>query len=332
MYIAELAPMDMRGRLTTLEEVFLNFGVLAGYVMNWLLLGIQNDWRWMLGLGSLLPLAVLLLVMLPCMPESPRWLVTRGRHEEAEKILTTFVGKEEAQRDMKAMLAQQDHSQDFVTWHQVLFSCHDTKIRNMLIAGTIVAVGQMLCGYLAMAYYSSTVLKNTMGERPAFIATIVMGIVKLVVALVTLAVLEQVGRRSMLLLSASVCSISCAWLAIAFAVDATSLMPAIGFSLFMAGFSLGLGPITFVYVAEVFPTKWRAKGMAVCLCLSRVFGFASTFVFLLLVDAMGTSGCFWLMSLVNVLLFGLIWTLVFETHGKSLESVDEVFADPSKAL
>jgi len=332
MYIAELAPQDMRGRLTTLEDVFLNLGMLLGYLMNWLLLGIRNDWRWMLGLGSLLPLCVLLVICLPQMPESPRWLVTKGRNEEARQILTTFVGKEEADRDMQAMLAELKTEEEFVTWHQVLCSWHDGKIRRMLLAGVVVGVAQVGCGYLPIAYYSSTVLKSTMSEQAAFMATTVMGIVKLTMALVTLAVLEKVGRRPMLLASASICGLSCVWLAHAFASDVGGFGQALGFAVFMAGFSLGLGPITFVYISEVFATRWRGKAMAFTLFTSRIVGCTSTMLFPLLIVRIGISTCFWLMALANVLLVGLIYTFVFETHGRSLETMQELFASPKADL
>jgi len=331
MYIAELAPAHMRGRLTTLEDVFLNLGMVLGYIMNWFLFGIPNDWRWMLGLGSVLPLLVLVLICFPQMPESPRWLVTKGRNEEAEAILTTFVGKEEAERDMKAMTAKLAQEQEFVTWHQVLCSWHDGKIRRMLLAGISCAVAQVGCGMLPIAYYSSTVLKSSMGEREAFFATSIMGIVKLATALVTLAVLEKVGRRPMLLASVSVTGLSCVWLAVAFTVGLGGFAQALGFAVFMAGFSLGLGPITFVYISEVYATRWRGKAMAFALFVSRILGATSTFVFPLLVVGIGISNCFWLMASVNVLLLVLLSVFVVETHGRSLEKMEEIFDEVSES-
>lgn len=331
MYIAELSPMAMRGRLTTLEEVFLNIGIVTGYMMNWLLLGIENDWRWMLALGSALPLIVLIAVCLPQMPESPRWLVSKGYNAEAEKVLTYFVSKEEVERDMQAMGAQLQQDQEFVTWKEVLCSWHDIKIRRMLIAGIVVAVAQMGCGYLPISYYSSTVLKATMSERAAFMATTVMGIVKLLVTLVTLAVLERVGRRPMLLASASVCGLACAWLGVAFSTNAGGFIQAFGFALFAAGFSLGLGPITFVYVSEAFVTRWRAKAMAFSLFVSRVVGATSTMVFPSLIAGIGVSACFWIMAVINVLLVGLMSLFVFETHGRSLERMEDLYEEPAKA-
>jgi len=325
MYIAELAPMEMRGRLIMLEDIFLNLGMALGYLMNWLLLGIPSDWRWMLGLGSVLPVVVLIVICHPRMPESPRWLVTRGLVEEAEKSLCLFVGKDEAKLAMEAMLAQLDENQEFVSWRQVLCSWHDGKIRRMLFAGIVVAVAQMGCGYLIMAYYSSTVLKKTMGEEAAFIATIVMGAVKLLVALLTLMMIESVGRRPMLMASGSVCGLACAWLAVVFTNGMGPLAQSLGFAMFMAGFSLGLGPIAFVYVSEVFVTKWRGKAFAFAVFLSRILGAGSTFAFPLLLEGIGASACFWIMASANAALIALMAVFVVETHGQALEGMEDIF-------
>lgn len=331
MYIAELAPTEMRGRLLMLEDVFLNVGMVLGYLANFLLNGIHNDWRWMLGLGGALPLVVLVVVCLPQMPESPRWLVAKGRGVEAEKVLCIFASQDEVSLAMQTMTKQLDDKQDFVTWQQVLCSWHDGKIRRMLLAGLTVGISQMACGYLVMAYYSSTALKSTMGEQAAFLATVIMGTVKCLVALMTLAVLERVGRRPLLMASASICGLACAWLAIAFANDIGPYAQAFGFSAFMAGFSLGLGPIGFLYVSEVFVTRWRSKALGFVIFVSRIMGVTTTFSFPLLLEGIGASACFGILAGANVILVSLLGVFVVETHGKTLERMEDIFDLPMKS-
>mmetsp|Transcript_123004 Transcript_123004/g.200050 ORF Transcript_123004/g.200050 Transcript_123004/m.200050 type:complete len:476 (+) Transcript_123004:157-1584(+) len=326
MYIAEVAPAEMRGRLTTLEDVFLNVGILLGYFVNWLLYGMPNDWRWMLSLGSILPFLVCAALFHPHMPESPRWLHARGRDAEAEEVLTYFVGAEESKQAVNAMAeqGQKGEKEEFVTWRSVLCSWHDKPVRRMLLAGIAVACASTACGYLAVAYYSSTVLKMSMSERTAFAATVVMGVAKLLVVIFVLMVLEQTGRRILLLASTVLCGFACAWLAVAYAVQAHGWIQALGFIIFMAGFSLGLGPITLLYISEVFATRWRGKGMALAIFVSRMFAAASTLVFPVLIEAIGVSTSFLLLTGMNGCLVFLIWAFVFETHGLTLESVDEL--------
>jgi len=328
MYIAEVAPTEMRGQLTALEEVFLNVGIVAGYAVKWLLLGTQNDWRWMLSFGSILPLLVLLTLFCPCVHESPRWLFMKGRVEEAEKALTVFVGREEAQRAIHAMSSQaKEGVEEFATWQNLFSSYGDRQVRRSLLAGVIVASGQMLCGYLVLVLYSSTVLKTTMSEHAAFLGTVAMGVVKLAVVVIVLLILERVGRKPMLLASAAVCGISCVWLAVAFQNNASGLVLIFGFMLFMAGFSLGLGPMSFVYLSEVFPTKWRAKCMATALFSSRIFGSSFLFIFPMLVDEVGVPASFGLLAFVNAVVFVLILTFVIDTHGKTLEEIATLYSD-----
>mmetsp|Transcript_71047 Transcript_71047/g.179297 ORF Transcript_71047/g.179297 Transcript_71047/m.179297 type:complete len:494 (+) Transcript_71047:145-1626(+) len=340
MYLAEVSPTDLRGRLTLLEDVGLTVGMLLGYFANLLLLGMEDDWRWMLGLGAVVPLAVLSMLFLPLVPESPRWLFAVGKEDSAEETLMAFVGRAEAQRSIAAMRAQQREveerrqqaaggkssgSPQLSDWSSSVGDLRRSAgLRRMLTAGSAVCIGQTACGYLAIAYYSSSMLKDSIGERRAFMATISMGVAKLLVEVVVVLVLEQVGRRPLLLASAAATTAASAWLAFAFMFSLGAMEQALGFLLFMAGFSLGLGPICLVYIAEVFPTEWRAKGMSIVLFLSRSVGVASTVAFPLLIEYVGAGRTFMLQVAVNVALFIALWRVVYETGGQSLEELAKV--------
>merc|ERR1719379_233472 len=318
--------MDMRGRLVTLEDIFLNVGILAGYSMNYLLLGQKNDWRWMLGLGSILPFVVFVFLFLPQIPESPRWLFMTGCEAEAENVLARFVGAEEARQDIESMRVQKrEGKEEFVTWWHLLCSWKDRSLRKMLLAGCTVAVAQMACGYLALSYYSSTILATLMSKERAFLATILMGFVKLFVVLMVFVLLERAGRRPMILASLGITIVACAYLAVFFMLNANWLILALGLCLFMAGFSLGLGPLTFVYVSEVFVTEWRGKGMGSALFMSRIVGVASVLSLPLLVEGNGVSNTLWLQCGFGAITLVCVWGLVSETHGKSLEDMRQLY-------
>jgi len=325
MYITEIAPSEMRGRLTTLQEVFLNIGMLFGYAMNYFLLGIPDDWRWMLGIGSVLPTLLMVGLMLPQIPESPRWLYMQGRSVEARAVLERFLSVAEVRDVLDAMEQdKQAKGTSFVTWSQLI--CTNSRaIRRMLLASISVAVAQTACGYLAVGYYSSIILKETMSEKAAFLATIVMGVVKLCVVLIVVATLESTGRRRMLLLSTSITAVACVWIACSFWLSWGWLAQAAGFSFFMAGFSLGQGPLTFVYCSELFTTDLRAKGMGISLFFSRIAGVISALCFPLLVESSGVTLTFFLQAAINVLVLGILWVFMVETHGRSLEDMGKLF-------
>mmetsp|Transcript_41027 Transcript_41027/g.124320 ORF Transcript_41027/g.124320 Transcript_41027/m.124320 type:complete len:401 (-) Transcript_41027:29-1231(-) len=334
MYLAEVTPADMRGKLTSLEDIFMNIGMLQGYLINWLLLGIENDWRYMLGLGSVLPFFVFIATLSPQVPESPRWLFMRGREEEAERVLVTFVGQAEAQSSLAAMREQRRAAakgadgEEFVTWADVLCESQPRHVRRMLRAGCTCAAAQTLCGYLAIAYYSSTVLKETMGESGAFMATAVAGAARLLSAVVAVSLVEHSGRRPLLLISAAGTCAASLWLMVAFGTHAGGIVQTLGFVLFMAFFSLGLGPVMFVYIAEVFDTRWRSKGMALSLTMSRTVGAATTLAFPLLVEGVGTAASFGVLVLMGALTVLLLWAFVPETHGTPLEGgTEKLFGD-----
>jgi len=333
MYISEVAPADIRGGLSAFMAVFLNVGILLGYMMNMALLGIKDDWRWMLALGAVLPVVLMLFLLSSQIDESPRWLFAQGRAAEAEQVLARFSGRLQAQRDIAAMQedtenAKSDSTETLTSWSRVLQAYSEKgPVQRMLMAGLSVPVVAMLCGYLAVAYYSSTLMKESAGERNAFAATIVMGCVKVVFVLIAVSILDHVGRRPLLLVSCAITAVACAWLALTFSMQTHWMNHAFGFSLFMAGFEIGLGPLMFVYPAEVLATAWRAKGLGLGVFISRIVGTSSLFLFPLVVKAIGPSSTFWVQAVAIIVGGWMVWKWVYETKGISLEDISRLFVD-----
>eukprot|EP00927_Polykrikos_kofoidii_P004654 TRINITY_DN11841_c0_g1_i1.p1 TRINITY_DN11841_c0_g1~~TRINITY_DN11841_c0_g1_i1.p1 ORF type:complete len:473 (+),score=77.72 TRINITY_DN11841_c0_g1_i1:254-1672(+) len=317
MYVVEISPSHLRGRFTMIFTVFMFFGIVGGYFMNYILLGIADDWRWMLRMGSVLPIPVVLAMLLQQVPESPRWLHQCGHIEEAEEILTCFVGCEEAERVSEALRKDQleahEFDEHFGDWGQVLGSCVDVQTRRMFFAAIVVACAQMAGGVTDVTFYSSTILQESMTAQSAFFATLSMGLVMLSATLLALVFLETLGRRQMLLASTFTCAASCVWITLSISNSGSSRVKAAGFCLFMLGYGMGLGPVTFVYIAEVFVTKWRAKGMAWALGISRVLAFLHTMFFPSVVEAIGTQTSFWILALINAIMVVFIWIFAYET-------------------
>lgn len=328
-YLTEVCPVAMRGPLTALQEVFLNVGLVLGYVSNWALKGVQNDWRWMIGLGAALPLLAFVLMLFHFVPESPRWLFLHGRQAEAMEVLTSFVGYAEADAACDAMRKELElKGQGAASWVDLFRACEYPPKRRALAAALAIAVAQTASGYLGLTYFSSTMFRTSMGESVAFQATVLMGIVKLLVCVVVVCVLERVGRRPMILASLSITTVSSALLGLSFALSWGWHAQAGFVCLFMAGFSLGLGPLTFIYIAEAFSNELRAKGMALALFISRTVGVSNVLSFPLLVEAVGVPLVLYGQCASNALALLAAWLLVRETHGRTLEGMGAIWDGP----
>lgn len=336
IYLAEIAPRRLRGQVTALIDAALNLGMLLAYSSSWALLGMPLDWQLMIGLGGLPPLLVVPLLCLPQLPESPRWLFAKGKTVEAGHVLLDLVGEAEATESLALMVAErserlapqsaipalspQKQEEEVQNWGD-LFSCLlvDRPVRRMFAAGIAVAVAQNGSGFQAMIYFSSSVLSHNMGQQRAFLATLIMGVIKLAVNLLVLAVLEHMGRRPMLILSSILTAGASFILAVMFALDAAPLIQAAGFLAYMAFFSLGLGPVTLVYLPEVFPTKWRSKGTSVALLVGRLLGVATVVSFPLVFEHQGAPAAFGLQFVIAGTTAVGIWLLAHETGGYALE-------------
>lgn len=232
----------------------------------------------------------------------------------------------------KAAAKTASDPETLVTWGRVFKAfCNEAgPVRRMLLAGMTIPLVAMLTGYLSVAYYSSTLLKGAAGQRMAFLATVVMGTVKLLVGIVVVSVLDRCGRRPLLLASMITMMVACCWLAVAFGMGLHWLWLASGFCLFMAGFELGMGPLMFLYPAEVLNTAWRSKASGVAIFLSRIIGAPALFFFPLIIAAVGPSVTFGLQSAMNLALGVFVWMVIYETKGLTLEGMAHLFGEPDK--
>lgn len=339
MLLTEITPCEHRGWIVSMEEVFLVFGTLLGFFANYALLGIPGNWRIMLALGALMPVCIILVLTLTqFIPESPKWLLQRGRTEEATEIMHMYLSEEEVQETLKNW--QESNQQEFVTWDEIPKICtrqsqeipqaQMASERKMLAAGLLVGISQCLCGYLFVVYFSSTLMSDRLGEKQAFFGTLLMGVVRLVMVFVAMYAMRFVGRRSMLMASSFIMCLACLWIAIAFEHrwGAYSLIG--GFVLFMAGLAIGFGPITFVYCAEAFPTRLRSKAMSLCLSLSRIVGVMSAIIMPFLADEVSNSFAFYVQAGLNVIIIGLVWVFVFETKDCDSDNLNKVLEDENQ--
>jgi SP family arabinose:H+ symporter-like MFS transporter len=324
VYISECAPAALRGRLGTLFQLGIVVGIFLTLFLNSLIQGLGDvvwnqlhGWRWMLG-SELIP-ACLFLLLLRKSPESPRWLIQKGREDEARHILAHWVDASTINSEISAVrVAAAGESGRFSELLELRFR------RPLIIAVGIAAVAQ-LSGINAVMYYSTKIFTTAgIGVADAFGATVVIGFVNLLFTLVAVVLMDRAGRRVLLLvgLAAQVLSLSVVALLLGIHSSGVALLTAI--LVFIAAFAMALGPTSWLLGSELFPTKIRGRGMSMVAFTTWVGCYAVTQTFPMLNDnpAIGPAKTFCVYAAVS--LAGLLFTflLVPETKGRTLENIE----------
>ncbi|XP_052180271.1 putative polyol transporter 1 [Diospyros lotus] len=349
VYTTEVSPASIRGFLTSFPEVFVNFGILLGYVSNvaFSKLPLHLGWRFMLGVAAI-P-SVFLAVGLLSMPESPRWLVLQGRLGDAKRILDrTSDSKEEAQlrlADIKEVAGIPQECNDDVVqiqkrnrgegvWRELLL--HPTPtVRHILIAGIGIHFFQQTSGIDAVVLYSPKIFEKAgiTSNSQKLLATVAVGFVKTSFILVATFLLDRIGRRPLLLSSAGGMIASLATLGITLTIidhSGKKLIWAIALAItsvltYVASFSIGMGPITWVYSSEIFPLRLRAQGVSMGVAVNRTISGLIGMSFISLYKAVTIGGAFFIFMAVAVITWTFVYTLLPETQGKSLEEIQALF-------
>ncbi|XP_048227723.1 probable polyol transporter 3 isoform X5 [Ricinus communis] len=346
VYTAELSPAITRGFLSSLPEVFINVGALLGYVSNYALSGLPNDknWRLMLGLAAFPAIIVALGVMV--MPESPRWLVMKGRFGDAKKVLArTSESEEEAELRLTEMIkAAKDLTHGAASsnwrgqgaWRELLFE-PSRPIRRILISAIGVNFFMQASGNDAVMYYTPAVFKDAgIQSRQQLVGvTIIMGIAKTFFVLVSALFLDRFGRRPLLLLGTTGMAVALAALGLGSKyLQQCDIKPLWAIALCIVAvcadvsfFSIGLGPITWVYSSEIFPMRLRAQGTSLAISVNRLVSGIVAMTFLSISRLISFGGMFFALS--GILVVGTIFFYFFlpETKGKTLEEIGSLFED-----
>ncbi|XP_058217980.1 probable polyol transporter 4 [Rhododendron vialii] len=335
VYIAEISPTISRGSLTAFPEIFINIGILLGYVSNYAFSGLPShtSWRIMLAVG-ILP-SVFIGFALCIIPESPRWLVMQNRVEEAKTVLwkTNETDAEVEERLAEILSAagttNGEKYEDKAVWRELLSP--SPALRRMLVTGIGIQCFQQVTGIDATVYYSPTILKEAglVGNSKLLGATVAVGISKTVFILVAIVLIDKVGRKPLLYVSTigmTVClftlGITLSWLKGGpFGIDLAVLSVCGN----VAFFSVGIGPICWVLTSEIFPLRLRAQAAALGAVGNRVCSGLVAMSFLSVAHAITMGRTFFVFSAVSAVSVAFVYACVPETKGKSLEQMDLLF-------
>jgi MFS transporter, SP family, galactose:H+ symporter len=318
LYISEISPADVRGKLVSLNQLMITIGIVCSYLADYALAGVRG-WRAMFGLAAI-P-AIILLIGLFFVPESPRWFVNRGLRDQARAVLLRVRKPSEVDSELaeiEASLSQQQGG-----WRELL----SPGLRPALIIGIGLAVFQQFTGINTVIYYAPTIFKFAgFQSAAAILATAGVGIINVLLTIVALWLLDRAGRRPLLLYGLVGMIVSLGVLGFAFlSPDMTPALAGVSVGsvmVYVACFAIGLGPVFWLMISEIYPLKIRGRAMGVAAVANWGSNLLVALTFLSLLRSIGRPWTFWLYALVGLIAWIFVFRMVPETKGKTLEQIE----------
>ena len=327
VYVSELAPPQSRGTLIGLYQFALTIGIALADLVGYWLAG-QGAWRWMFGLGAV-P-AVIFLLMILTLPESPRWLVSKDRPAEAEAIIKTYTdeaGIRMLMEDIRAGLAVQVERRWSALWSH--------GVRNSLFIAVGFTVLQQVTGINTIIYYGPQIFAQAgiTSNKSAIFATLLVAVMNVLATVIALVLVDRVGRKPLLYAGVGGMTVSLFVLSYSFHNQAafglsTGMLATVCLMLYITCFAFSMGPIAWILVAEVFPLRLRGRGVAAATLGSGTSNFLVSITFLSLIKTAGNSLTFVLYGIFCIVTLFFVRFVVPETKGCELESI----SNPSIAM
>ena len=335
MYIAEISPAGMRGRLVSINQLTIVVGILAAQIVNYLIaetvpLGASNElilnswngqtgWRWMFWAGTV-P-AILFFFLSFFIPESPRFLAKSGNSKAAFSILKRIGGHNYAIQEQKEIAETLRGAGSKIDWK----SLTSKKVRPVLVLGIVLAVFQQWCGINVIFNYAEEVFTSAGYSVGDMLFNIVItGTVNLIFTLLAMRMVDSWGRRKLMLLGSVGLAVIYFILATSYFFELKGLAILVLVMVAIATYALTLAPVTWVVLSEIFPNSVRGAAMAIATTMLWVACFVLTYTFPILNKLLNASGTFWLYAFICLSGFLFILKKLPETKGKSLEEIEKM--------
>jgi len=327
LYIAEIAPPDARGRLVAYNQMAIVGGIVGVYFVNWAI-ATQGDqawldqtgWRYMLG-SEAIPAALFLLLLMG-VPDTPRWLVLKGRTEQALDVLKRLMPEPTAQQTLSEIEGSLVHHTD------KLFSFGALVI----FIGIMLSVFQQLVGINAVLYYAPMIFQNIgAANDSAFLQTVIVGAANVLFTLVAIFTVDRWGRRPLLVCGGLIMAAAMVWLGAVFNMQALGSMALVAMVLYVAGFAMSWGPVVWVLLSEIFPNAIKGQALAIAVAAQWAANWVVSTSFKMMDGNSFLNGLFHhgfayylygAMSLASAL---FVYYLVPETKGRKLEEIQELW-------
>lgn len=317
LYIAEVSPAAIRGRLVSMNQLAIVLGILVSYLVGWAMAGLGDEsWRWMFAVAA--APSILFFGALFFVPESPRWLVKEGRGEEASHVLDKLGEPPSQLGNIERAIAEESGS-----LRQLL----DPAMRRPLTIGITLAILQQVTGINTVLYYGSIIFTEQAGAAStsaALWANVLVGAMNLALTVVALFTIDKLGRKTLLISAAAGMGLSLT--ALGFLFNSGPVTPTGVLTLilcYVACFSFGMGPGVWVVISELFPTRIRGRAMSVATVALWLACLLITVTFLSLVKAFTAAGAFWIYAFLCACTVWFVWKFTPETKGRNLEEIEQ---------
>lgn len=326
MYIAEIAPASMRGRLVSFNQLAIIFGMLVIYFVNYFIARQGNEqwlitegWRWMFFSG-VIP-AGIFFVLLFFVPETPRYLAMKGKDEKAIRVLKRIAGESDAAatlRDIQSTLHEKN-----APWLSYGFF--------LIFIGILLSVFQQFVGINVVLYYASNIFRN-MGSSTdsSLLQTIIVGVVNLVFTVVAILTVDRFGRKPLMIIGSIGMGISMFALGFAFYFNQLGIAALIFMLTYTAAFAMSWGPVCWVLLAEIFPNSIRGA-LSIAVAAQWIANWVVSLTFPMMNDNQWLTTKFnhgfsyWIYGVMGILSAVFVWKLVPETKGKTLEEIEQIW-------
>lgn len=319
VYLSEISPTRIRGRLLTLNQLMITVGILVAYLVN-LLFSRSGGWREMFAVGAI-PALVLLVASLWYLPESPQWLIAHGHADVAHRGITEVAGKDAA--DRLVTQARQRIATAKLEPSGEGTSLLAPDVRPALIVGLTLAAVQQCGGINTIIYYAPTIIEQTgLNASNAIFYSVAIGVINLLMTVVAIKLVDRLGRRPLILMSLGVMAVSVFLLGLSFMVGMTSVLTLLFMVIYIAAFAGGLGPVFWTLIGEIFPPGVRAKGSSVSTAVNWIANFVVSLAFLPLATSLGQGQTFWIFAVICAVALVFVSRYLPETRDRDPEQIE----------
>ncbi|HEX3445176.1 MAG TPA: sugar porter family MFS transporter [Chthoniobacterales bacterium] len=317
LYISEMAPPNLRGGLVTLNQLAITVGILLAYVVDAVFAG-SGNWRWMFAFG-VVP-AVGLEVGIALLPESPRWLLLHQHKAEGLQVLARIRDTQDVQAEVDDII---EHAKSGSGRFMDLIS---PTVLRVILCGVALAVIQQITGINTVIYYAPTIFQQAgfHSALSSILATAGVGLVNVLMTMVSIPLLDKIGRRPLLLASLGGMGVSLVALGLGFAIGGVALkwIGLLSLAIYIASFAIGLGPVFWLLISEIFPLSVRGQAASVATMANWLSNFVVSLTFLSLLKSLGNVSTFLLYAALSLVGLWFCFRFVPETKGVPLERIE----------